>query len=51
MRSMGAAGSDQAGLEKATWPELCKLANEHPESGIAFQGLLSASFMKPLSFI
>jgi hypothetical protein len=36
---MGAAGGEQAGLEKATWPELCKLARDHPESGIAFQGL------------
>ncbi|GAM33681.1 hypothetical protein TCE0_011f00765 [Talaromyces pinophilus] len=34
---MGEAGSEQAAFEKATWPQLFKLANERPESGIAFQ--------------
>ena len=34
---MGAAGSEQAAFEKATWPELARLAKEHPECGIAFQ--------------
>lgn len=41
---MGAAGSEQAGLEEATWPELSKLAKEHPESGIAFQSTIQFFF-------
>lgn len=41
MNSMGAAGSQQAELEKATWPELYNLAKSHPDSGIAFQSSLS----------
>jgi hypothetical protein len=41
---MGAPGSEQAGLEEATWPELSKLANEHPESGVAFESTIRLFF-------
>lgn len=41
---MGEAGSEQAAFEKATWPQLFKLANERPESGIAFQSMPAIPF-------
>lgn len=44
MDRMGAAGSEQAAFEKATWPKLFKLANERPESGIAFQSTPAIPF-------
>jgi hypothetical protein len=38
--SFGKKGSDHAEWERATWPALRNLAENQPESGIHFQGML-----------
>ena len=37
--SVSAEGTDAAKWDMNTWPELQKLAEHHPESGVYFQGL------------
>lgn len=37
--SVGKEGTPSQEYERTTWPELAKLAQEHPEAGIHFQGM------------
>jgi hypothetical protein len=37
--SVGKEGTPSQEYERNTWPELAKLAQEHPEAGVHFQGM------------
>lgn len=39
LESVGKEGTPSQEYERSTWPELAKLAQEHPEAGIHFQGI------------
>ena len=39
LESVGKEGTPSQEYERTTWPELAKLAQDHPEAGIHFQGM------------
>jgi hypothetical protein len=42
--SVGKEGTPSQDYERNTWPELAKLAQEHPEAGVHFQGMQQDNF-------